>query len=247
MSIPKGRPVSSGGLHATVLNQLGQSIVRGDLKPGVALPNADDWSAQFGVSRTVIREVVKVLAAKGMVESRPRTGTRIRPRQEWNFLDPDVLVWRFASGVTSEEAKAIFELRRAIEPMAATLAAQRAAAEDIAVLERHFALMERYADDSERFTEPDLAFHQAILRMTGNELFGSLASVIETALVMSFRMTDDNPDGQRPSLPLHRRVIDCIASGDATGAGQAAVVLLDKAENDVRRSLAFRRAPRGEV
>lgn len=246
MTIPKGRLVVAGGLHAMVLTQLGQSIVRGDIVPGAALPNADDWSVQFGVSRTVIREVVKVLAAKGMVESRPKTGTRVRPRQEWNFLDPDVLNWRFAAGVKAEEAKAIFELRRAIEPAAAALAAHRASAEDIATLEQHFAQMELFADDSVRFAEPDLAFHQAILRMTGNELFGSLASVIETALMMSFRLTDDNPEGQRPSLPLHRRVIDCIRGGDAAGASAAVIVLLDEAEDDVTRSLSTRRDARIE-
>lgn len=244
MSISKARPVAAGGLHSMVLAQLGQSIVRGDITPGAALPNADDWSAQFGVSRTVIREVIKVLAAKGMVESRPKTGTRVRPRREWNFLDPDVLNWRFAAGVKAEEARAIFELRRAIEPAAASLAAGRAGANEIALLEEQFSLMEQFADDNVRFADPDLAFHQAILRMTGNELFGSLASVLETALVMSFRLTDDNPNGQRPSLPLHRRVIDCIASGDAAGASAAVLVLLDEAEEDVRQSLAARRDSR---
>ncbi|WP_291409052.1 FadR/GntR family transcriptional regulator [Devosia sp.] len=235
---------SLGGLHAAVLNQLGQSIVRGDIAPGAVLPNADDLSLQFGVSRTVIREVVKVLAAKGMVESRPKTGTRVRARHDWNFLDSDILNWRFSAGIKSEEAKSIFELRRAIEPMAARLAAERATPADIATLERHLALMEHYADDSIRFAEPDLAFHQAILRMTGNELFSSLASVIETALVVSFHLTDDNPQGQRASLVLHRHLLEAIAIGDADRASAAVLVLLDEAEEDVRRSLGARRSQR---
>jgi DNA-binding FadR family transcriptional regulator len=224
-----------------VLNQVGQSIVRGELVPGDPLPNADDWSAAHGVSRTVLREVIKVLAGKGMVESRPRTGTRVRPRNDWNFLDPDVLAWRYSTTTNSDEARSLFELRRAIEPMAGALAAKRATQAQIAELRQFLAEMEKVADDGERFAEPDLAFHQAILRMTGNELIGSLAALVETALIMSFRLSNDNPDGQRHSLPLHRQVVECIANHDPDGASNALIALLDQAEEDVRRALAVRR------
>ena len=120
--------VSSGStaLHATVVEQIGLRIVQGDFLPGEALPNADDSSEMLGVSRTVLREAIKVLAGKGLVESRPKTGTRVRPRADWNFLDPDVLSWRYAGGVSADDVRALFELRRAIEPMSAALAAQRA-------------------------------------------------------------------------------------------------------------------------
>ncbi|RWF40725.1 MAG: FadR family transcriptional regulator, partial [Mesorhizobium sp.] len=107
--------VSSGStaLHATVVEQIGLRIVQGDFLPGEALPNADDSSEMLGVSRTVLREAIKVLAGKGLVESRPKTGTRVRPRSDWNFLDPDVLSWRYAGGVSAEDVRALFELRRA--------------------------------------------------------------------------------------------------------------------------------------
>jgi DNA-binding FadR family transcriptional regulator len=228
-------------LHAKLLDQLGQSIVRGDLVPGDPLPNADDWSASHGVSRTVLREVIKVLAGKGMVDSRPKIGTRIRDRGDWNFLDPDVLAWRYGSTTNFNDARSLFELRRAIEPMAGALAAERAEVAEIANLEQLYQRMERWADDNERFAEADLAFHQAILRMTGNELFGSLAALTETAMLISFRMSDDNPLGQRPSLPLHKRVCDCIAMRDPTGTRNALIELLDLSEADVNRSLAARR------
>ncbi|WP_368911920.1 FadR/GntR family transcriptional regulator [Taklimakanibacter deserti] len=231
----------SGSLHGMVLNQIGQRILRGDLTPGDALPNADDWSAAEGVSRTVLREALKVLAGKGLVESRPKTGTRVRPRSHWNFLDPDVLAWRYATAAGGDEARALFELRRGIEPMAAALAAERATPEQVKELESALAEMEETADDAERFAEPDLVFHQSILRMTGNELIGSLAAVIETALVMSFRLSNDNPRGQRHSLPLHRDVVRKIAAKDAEGARQSLLTLLDQAEEDVRRSLDARR------
>jgi len=231
----------SGSLHAIVLHRIGQSIVRGDIAPGELLPTADELSAAYGVSRTVIRESIKVLAGKGIVESRPRTGTRVRAHIHWNFLDPDVLSWRYATVRSGDDARELFELRRAIEPMAASLAATRATATEVALLKSLLAEMERVADDAERFAEPDLAFHQAILRMTGNQLIGSLGALIETALVMSFRLSNDDARGQSHSMPLHRLVVERIAAHDADGAGKAVLRLLDAAEDDVRQAIARRR------
>jgi len=224
-------------LYASLLGQLGQQILRGDLPPGTHLPNVEDLSAAHGVSRTVMREVIRVLVDKGMLESRPRTGTRVRARSHWNFLDPDILAWRYGAAPDAGDTRALFELRRAIEPAAGALAARRASAEQIAELEGYYAEMEKHADNGPRFAEPDLAFHQLILRMTGNELIGSLAGLIEAALVMSFRLSDDNPLGQHPSLPLHRCVLDCIKAGDSTGASAALLELLDGAEIDVERAI----------
>ncbi|WP_258052000.1 FadR/GntR family transcriptional regulator [Mesorhizobium sp. INR15] len=231
---------SHTGLHARLLNEIGQSIVRGEFVPGDQLPNGDDWSASYGASRTGLREVVKVLAGKGMVEMRPRTGTRVRPRKHWNFLDPDVLQWRFGSRTTGEEARSLFELRRAIEPMAGALAAERATQEQIAELRLILREMEQAGDDGERFAIPDLAFHQAILHMSGNELIGSLAALIETALVISFRLSDDSPAGQRQSLELHQRIVESIEKRNPAATSKALIALLDAAEEDVRLSLAAR-------
>lgn len=240
MMAPRMEGSAGTSLHARVLNEIGQSIVRGELVPGDPLPNADDWSAAHGVSRTVLREVIKVLAGKGMVESRPKIGTRVRPRKDWNFLDPDVLVWRYGARTTAEDARSLFELRRAIEPTAGALAAERATREQVQELRLLIAEMEKAGDDGGRFAVPDLAFHQAILRMSGNELIGSLAALIETALVISFRLSDDNPQGQSHSLPLHQQVVESIAKRDPNAASKALVCLLDQAEEDVRRALAAR-------
>ncbi|WP_246806514.1 FadR/GntR family transcriptional regulator [Rhizobium lusitanum] len=245
MGIPRAEGSAGISLHGRVLNEIGQSIVRGEFLPGDQLPNADDWSASYGVSRTVLREAIKVLAGKGMVESRPRTGTRVRPRKDWNFLDPDVLVWRYGSRTTIEEARSLFELRRAIEPTAGALAAQRATEQQVSELRILLVEMEKAGDDGERFAIPDLAFHQAILRMSGNELIGSLAALIETALVISFRLTDDNPQGQHHSLPLHRDVVESITARDPDSTSKALIILLDQAEEDVRSALAARLARRG--
>lgn len=229
------RNAAGQSLHHAVVSQIGRRIVGGDFLPGEALPTADETSEMMGVSRTVLREAIKVLAGKGLVESRPKTGTRVRPRKDWNFLDPDVLSWRYASVVNPDDVNALFELRRAIEPMSAALAARRASPELNAELSAALSEMERVGDDSDRFAEPDLVFHQTILRMTGNELIGSLAALIETALVLSFRLSNDNPEGQGHSLPLHRDVAEKIQARDEAGARDAMLVLIDNAEQDVRR------------
>ena len=230
---------SSGrsSLHASVVEQVGRRIVQGEFLPGEALPNADDSSEMLDVSRTVLREAIKVLAGKGLVDSRPKTGTRVRPRAEWNFLDPDVLAWRYSGPIVPDDVTALFELRRAIEPMSANLAALRATPAQLLQMNAALAEMEAVADDAEAFAKPDLVFHKTILRMSGNELIGSLAALIETALLMSFRLSNDLPEGQRHSMPLHRHVAERIAARDGAGAQQAVVQLIDNAELDVRRGV----------
>jgi DNA-binding FadR family transcriptional regulator len=227
----------NNSLHAAAVDAIGRWIVQGKFQPGDVLPNAEDTRDLIGVGRSVLREAIKVLAGKGLVESRPKTGTKIRQRSDWNFLDPDVLSWRYTAAVDPEDVRALFELRRAIEPLSASLAAQRASSDQLVELETALRDMEEFGDDGDRFAEPDLVFHQTILRMTENELIGSLAALIETALLMSFRLSNDNPEGQRPSLPLHRAVAASIAAGDSAGAQAAMLTLLDHAEEDVRHAV----------
>ncbi len=228
-------------LHTRVLNEIGQSIVRGDLLPGDPLPNADDWSAAHGASRTVLREVIKVLAGKGMVESRPenrhlacvRAGTGIFSIRMCSCGataagPPPRTPVRFSSC-------AVRSSRRPVRWRPNAPPQQRSS-----ICVDLLAEMERAGDDGARFAVPDLAFHQAILRMSGNELIGSLAALIETALVISFRLSDDNPQGQSHSLPLHQQVVESMANRDSAGASKALVSMLDGAEEDVRRALAAR-------
>jgi len=219
-------------------------VLRGELPAGGMLPNEETLSVQLGVSRTALREAIKVLAAKGLIVSRPKTGTRVRPRADWNFLDPDVLAWRLSTGDIDRYVKELFELRRVIEPAAAALAAERAKTADTARMERAYRGMEEAGDDGKKFEEPDRQFHQAILRMTGNEMIGSLAALIETALLMSFRLSNDNPRGQRHSLPLHRAVLTAIQRQHPEQARKAMERLLVQSERDVRQAIATRRRRR---
>ncbi|TMA22960.1 MAG: FadR family transcriptional regulator, partial [Deltaproteobacteria bacterium] len=129
------------GLHGELVHAVGLQIVKGELQPGDPLPTDLDSDSERGVSRTVVREAIKVLAAKGLVVSRPKTGTHVRERRFWNLMDPDVLAWRLEADPTDTFFVDVFELRRLIEPAAARLAAERATAEEVAALEADFAEM----------------------------------------------------------------------------------------------------------
>ena len=155
------------------------------------LPNESDLSTQFSVSRTALREAIKVLAAKGLVESRPKTGTRVRPRGEWNMLDPDLLAWQFATQPMEQLAKDLFEIRQIIEPAAAAMAAERADEDQRKAISGAFADMEA-APDGDASVEPDLRFHQSILAASNNEFLQPLGALIETAMASSFRITNND-------------------------------------------------------
>src|SRR5262249_26159016 len=207
---------------------------------GAVLPNEADFSVRLRVSRTALREAIKILAAKGLVESRPKTGTRVRPRADWNLLDPDVLAWQFAAGPIAPFIKDLFELRQMIEPQAAALAARRAGAAEIERIEQAYQGMEAAGNDSNLWIDPDLRFHQAIVRATGNELLWPLAPIIETALATTFRLSSAE-NGPVHSLPLHRDILDAIRRHDPEAAHTAMCRLLEGAADDVRRVLAAQR------
>src|SRR5215468_10020431 len=231
---------SKRSLHGQVAHDLGRQILRGDLPPGAVLPNEADFSTSLHVSRTALREAIKILAAKGLVESRPKTGTRVRPRADWNLLDPDVLAWQFAAGPIAHFIKDLFELRQMIEPQAAALAARRAGAAEIERIEQAYLGMEAAGNDSDLWIDPDLRFHQAIIRATGNELLWPLAAIIETALATTFRVSSVG-NGPVHSLPLHRDILDAIRRHDPEAATTAMHRLLEGAADDVRRVLATER------
>jgi DNA-binding FadR family transcriptional regulator len=234
--------ISTRSLHGQVANRIGAGILGGRFAPSAMLPNEADWSAQLGVSRTALREAIKLLSGKGLVESRPKTGTRVRPRERWNFLDPDVLAWQLAAGPADDFVRDLFELRRLIEEAAASFAARRASIADIEAIAAAYADMAAAGDDDARFIEPDLRFHRTILRAVGNEMLRALGAVVETALASSLRLSLDNPRGQRHSLPLHKAVLDAIHARAPARARRAMQRLIDHAEADVMSALALRRA-----
>jgi DNA-binding FadR family transcriptional regulator len=217
-----------GGLHGQVVHALGRQILSGRIRPGDVLP----VQPGLPVSRTVLREAIKVLAAKGLVESRPKTGTRVRERQDWNLLDPDVLAWQQEDAASAASfLKKITEVRLIVEPAAAALAAQRARSSDLVVMDRAYkdmeAALEGRAEDYESFDQADMRFHQAIVRACANDLLQRMAQVVYTGLWVSFQATSRLPGKARASLPRHRAILDSIRKRNPRRAHEAMRRLVD--------------------
>jgi len=212
-------------LFTHVLEELGSRIVRGDFGAGAALPNEADLGREFGASRSVIREAVKSLAAKGLLESRTRTGIRVLPPMHWNLLDPEVLNWRYSSMRPAAFFREIFEVRRMIEPQAAGLAAERATKVEIEKMAAAYAAMEAVELPGSQAINADLRFHRAILAGAHNELLLQMGNLIGVGLQVSYRLSSDS---FTVFLPLHKDVLDAVAARHADDARDAMSQLLSE-------------------
>lgn len=224
-------PMAARNLHGHVVQVLGQRIVSGAIKQGEVLPPEATMAEEMDVSRTSLREAMKVLSAKGLVEARPKVGTRVRDARFWSQLDADVLAWRCASMPTSDFVQKLSEMREIIEPAAAASAANHRSVTQLKRMQTAFDAMEA-AHDPEAWTTADIDFHEAILAATGNELLISLFSVIETALSSYFTMSAHTAANFKYSLPQHRAVLQAIREKDAEAAQKAMLkVISDTKEN----------------
>jgi GntR family galactonate operon transcriptional repressor len=199
-------PPRRRNLFAQVVEELGVRIVRGDLGPDDQFPKEADLEREFGVSRSVIREAVKTLAAKGLLESRTRTGIRALAPMHWNLLDSEVLSWRYSSMKPLQFFTELFEIREMIEPEAAALAAARATAADIAEIETAFRSMEE-SQGNVTGIEADLRFHRGILAAGRNPLLLQMGNLISVGLYISHRFSKES---FVIFLPKHRLVLDAI-------------------------------------
>jgi DNA-binding FadR family transcriptional regulator len=215
------------GLHGAVVHNIGVRILSGELEPGDPLPE-DQLSRTFEVSRTVLREVIKVLAAKGLVESRPKIGTRVMPRHAWNILDPDVMAWRIEAQPDRAFMMEIFGVRRLIEPAAARLAAEHASEDDMTALRDCYDEMARSTADVEAYVAADVRFHQTIYQACGSELLAYIGEMLRGAFRTIFTLTTQLPGASVAALPLHRDIFEAIARRDPDGAERAALVLIDR-------------------
>lgn len=201
-------PRRKRNLFAHVVEELGARIVRGHYRPGDTLPNEADLGRELGASRSILREAVKSLAAKGLIEPRTRTGTRILAPVHWNLLDLDVLGWRYAAMPRRQFIRELFEIRRMIEPAAAALAAERASEADIVALgQSHARMEETEASGGEAAIEADLQFHRGILACAHNDLLVPMGGLISVGLLASFRISSRS---YGVILPLHRHVYEAI-------------------------------------
>jgi GntR family transcriptional regulator, galactonate operon transcriptional repressor len=198
-------------LFTYAVQELGSRIVRGDVKPGDTLPNEADLGRELGASRTVVREAVKSLASKGLIDPRTRVGTKVLPSTQWNLLDLDVLGWRYASMPPMQFFRELSEIRRMIEPEAAALAAERVTPDDLAVMSKAYDDMVAAEPSSNEAIDADIRFHRSILQAAHNALILQMGGLLGVGLLVSFGISSRSFD---TFLPQHKQVLDAIASRD---------------------------------
>lgn len=225
--------------HEQVVDQLGREICAGQWRPGAVLPSEPELCERFGFSRIVIREAIKSLVSKGMLEVSRRVGTLVLEPQRWNLFDPQVIAWRAASAAfDSTMARDLLELRRIVEPAAVRLAAERASPEERRALRAAYMAMARAVAGKGNYIEADLAFHTAILSACGNQYLRQMQEAMAAMLEANFEIVTQKPGGTALSLPLHEAVCEAIERGDPKAAEHAAMVLIESSERDLKELLA---------
>jgi DNA-binding FadR family transcriptional regulator len=208
---------------------------------GASIPPEPVLCLELGVSRTVVREAVKSLIAKGLITTGPKVGTRVLASEYWNWFDPDVIAWQSKAGFTPEFLRDLQDLRRVVEPAAMRLAAERATPQDVAEIELAYAGMKRAVEEGGDYVTYDLRFHQGLLRASRNRMLVHMSKALGALLRTSFEISTRLKDGPMQSLPLHREVLDAVTVHDADRAEKAIRVLIDGAHNDIEEVLISRR------
>ena len=227
--------------------EIGGKIVSGRLKPGTILDGEIEASDERKVSRSAYREAIRILIAKGLVQSRPKIGTRVTDSAQWHLLDPDVLSWIFAKEPPRELLESLFELRKLVEPEAAALAAERRSLEQ---LNRMGAALEIMADETlhtERGRLADKMFHGILLTASANPFVISLSSSVTAAVAWSTAFKERTQRLRRDAVPDHLKVYEAIAARSPAGARAAMLELIELAFSDaiqIRRRSAKRRTRR---
>jgi GntR family transcriptional regulator, galactonate operon transcriptional repressor len=219
------------GLHGQIVEQMGVRIVGGAYPPGAPL-FSEQLEREFDVSKTVVREALKVLAAKGLVESRQKRGTVIRPRDAWNLLDGDVLRWQGREPPNFVFLENLAEVRGIVEPAAARLAAERRTQEDVEELESALAAMAAAKQDPDAMVAADLRFHRGLLDAAHNEVLSRMEVILAAGLQVRDRFVHHSEHGSDP-MPAHRALLDAIREGDAALAGVTVEALLAQATADL--------------
>ncbi|WP_338776843.1 FadR/GntR family transcriptional regulator [Streptomyces sp. DG1A-41] len=207
------------GLHGHVLDTLGPEITAGEYPPGSVL-RTDELAQRFDVSRSVMREAVRVLESMHLVESRRRVGVTVRPTSEWNVYDPQVIRWRLAGKDRARQLRSLTVLRSAIEPVAAGLAARHATSEQCAELTECALGMvaNSRGHKLEQYLVHDMAFHRVILDASGNEMFARLGDVVAEVLAGRTHHDVMFEDPDPAAVTLHVQVAEAVRAGDAARA-----------------------------
>lgn len=233
-------------LSQRMSQELGRQIVCGFYDRKISLPTEADLCEQFGVSRSAVREAVKMLSAKGLIASKPRQGIRIQPEDQWNIFDPDLLRWSLESNPSMAVLKEFLEMRLAIEPEAASLAARYATAENIDAIEAALEGMRRVDISGEARLEADIEFHVSILYATNNRFYIRLRDFIQTALRVSIRHTRPMKDNYEEVVHDHNSVLDAIKNRNPDHARQALSTLVSDALHFIETELRNREESKSE-
>jgi len=226
-----------------VLDKLGRDICSGRYRPGQVLPSESELCEQFGFSRIVIREAIKSLVAKGMLEVGRRVGTLVLERTRWNLFDPHIILWRAESSVIDPTLpRDLMELRRIVEPAAVRLAALRSSDEERRQLRAAYMAMARAVAGKGDYVQADLAFHNIILSACGNQFVRQMQDAMSAILRASFEIITEKPGGPAHSLPMHEAVCVAIEQGDPVAAERAAIVLIEQAEADLHQLMHLRKS-----
>lgn len=228
-------------VHGTTVDLLGHAIISGRYAVGSSLPPEPLLCEQLGVSRTVVREAVKSLVAKGLIITGPKLGTRVLPEDQWNWFDPDVISWQSQLGLTHEFLKDLQDLRRVVEPAAVRMAAERATAQDITDIEDAFAGMNKAVHEGGDYVTFDLRFHQGLLRASHNRMLIQMSKALGALLRTSFEISTSKQDGPKSSLSMHREVLDAVIARQPDRAEKAILKLIDGARDDIQHVLGTRK------
>jgi|UPI0006875EB6 DNA-binding FadR family transcriptional regulator len=222
----RGGLFTSRGLHDQVVNELGLRIIRDEFGDKGLLPTEPELVAEFGVSRNALREAVKVLVGKGLLEVRPKTGTRIRPKNEWNLLDRSVLDWHASSKEKTRHSFELVEFRLIVEPKASYLAAKRASKQERLAILAACTRLEDCVSHPDDIPETDIVFHNLIHLASQNALLIYLGKLVGSLMSVQVKLTSENIERFKKGLPYHRKLAEAIADKDPERAAAMSTALV---------------------
>jgi DNA-binding FadR family transcriptional regulator len=228
-------------VHGNTVDFLGEAIVAGRYAVGGSIPPEPVLCEELGVSRTVVRESIKSLVAKGLIHTGPKVGTHVLSADRWNWFDADVIAWQAKAGLTPEFIRDLQDLRRVVEPAAVRFAAMRATPEDISQIEAAYAGMKLAVYEGGDYITFDLRFHQGLLAASHNRMLVQMSKALSALLRTSFELSTAKENGTRHSLPMHRAVLDAVIAHNPAQAERAIIVLIESAHNDIEEILTSRR------
>ncbi|MFC0243972.1 FadR/GntR family transcriptional regulator [Falsochrobactrum ovis] len=232
--LPSGTPRPR--VKTTVIAAMAADICSGYFASESYLPRENDLCSRYNVSRTVIREALKVLESKGLVRSRSRVGTIVCDPVDWNILDPQVMEWLGDRVVEFNLLDCVLEARRCIEPAAVMLAADRATTQEIADIEKAWQMMRDAENDIASFTEADVLFHSCLLKASHNQVFTQLSHTISAALKYSLRTSNEIADTRDKAVEAHGQLVEALRLRDRQKALDSIHSVLDMAENDLNQA-----------